>query len=105
MWETLMTAIGIGAVVLALVLWTIWATFLLAVFAIGSELKIRESLVPLWCILARDEATWDRLEQVLEERRDEPYEPRHALSAEQAREQEVRMQMMLYQHHRWPPYF
>lgn len=89
--------------------WLFCAAFVLGTLVTGwgphDYLKIREALVPLWCVLARDQATSGRLAGVLERRAQEAgaYEPRHAAPPEKRLADDRDLTWMLYMR-RWPPY-
>ena len=90
-------------------LWVFLGMFVLGTMVSGwgphDHLKLREVLVPLWCVLAGDEETAARLTEILRRRREAaqvPYEPRHAGRPEKvlADPDLCRWQLM----NRWPPY-
>lgn len=106
-WAVVLIALGAYAAA-----WLYCVAFVLGTLVTGwgrhDYLSLGEALVPLWCLLARDEAVMIRLEAILEARREEagepaPYEPRHAAPPEKRLADQDDVTWLLYMRN-WPPY-
>jgi hypothetical protein len=99
------SAVTIIAVLAAMALWAIAGTAVMFSASIGImlDLKARELLVPLWCWLSRDPATFDRLDAIVAARGEaEPYEPRHARRGQELMT-DAQAQLWMARHH-WGPW-
>jgi hypothetical protein len=106
-WVTVMLALGVY-----MAAWLFCVAYVLGLMVTGwgphDHLHLREALVPVWCLLSRDEAVMDRLRELLDARREAagelPYEPRHAAPPDEKRLlDDVEAHYWLYLRH-WPPY-
>jgi hypothetical protein len=108
-WAVVFAALGLYACA-----FLVSVAFLLGMAVTGwgphDQLQLREALVPLWCLLARDDDAWARLEAILEARQEQagqaPYKPRHA-SLEPLRDEDradLDARIWLASHH-WGPRF
>ena len=95
-------------------LWVFLGMFVLGTMVSGwgphDHLKLREVLVPLWCVLAGDEEVTARLTAILDRRQEAAQaapEPRHALPRGIRPERylldpdDIRVHLRM---RRWPPY-
>jgi hypothetical protein len=107
------SAVTITAVLTAMALWAILGMAVMISVSVGImlDLKARELLVPLWCWLSGDPATFDRLDAIVAARDETvPYEPRHALRGRELtdvrdrRMMDVQAQLWMARYH-WGPWF